>query len=452
MRRSIDMTNGPILGKLLLFTIPLMASNILQLLFNAVDIVVVGRFAGYNSLAAVGSTSSIVNLFTNLLIGISVGVNVIVARYLGQGFHEKEISKVVHTSVFLAFTGGAALGLLGILAAPWLLRMMDTPDETFRLTLLYLRIYFLGTPFVMLYNYGAAALRAQGDTQRPLAYLTVSGVLNLCGNLLFVIVFHMDVAGVALATILSQTVSALLVLRYLCRTDGPLHFSFRELRMDWRSLKSIAHVGIPAGIQGCLFSLSNVVIQGAINSYGNIIMAGSSASYNVENFIYISMNAFHNACQTFISQNVGAGKRERIGPILRRCLACQMTLGAVLCSFALAFSRALVGIYNSDPAVIAAGAQRMGTMASFYVFFGMADVLTGAIRGYGVPIAPVIINLLGTCVLRVLWIHFLDTTVYDVTYVYASYPMTWMVVLVSLTACWFILRYKEKKEEKTSLI
>lgn len=445
MKRSIDMVNGPILGKILLFTIPLMASNILQLLFNAVDIVVVGRFAGYNSLAAVGSTSSIVNLFTNLLIGISVGVNVIVARYIGQGYHEKEISKVIHTSVFLAFTGGAALGLLGIVATPGLLRLMDTPAETFHLTLLYLRIYFIGTPMVMLYNYGAAALRAQGDTQRPLVYLTASGILNLGLNLLFVIVFRMDVAGVALATVISQSLSALLVLRYLCRTDGPLHFSWREMRLDGRSLKSIAHVGIPAGIQGCLFSLSNVVIQGAINSYGNIIMAGSSASYNIENFIYISMNAFHNACQTFVSQNVGAGKYERIGPIVRRCLACQTTLGLVMCTFALTFSRQLVGIYNSDPAVIAAGCQRIGIMATFYVFFGMADVLTGAIRGYGVPIAPVIINLLGTCVLRVIWISLLDTTVYDVTRVYATYPITWMIVLVSLAACWFLLRHREKR-------
>ena len=445
MKRSIDMVNGPILGKVLLFTIPLMASNILQLLFNAVDIVVVGRFAGYNSLAAVGSTSSIVNLFTNLLIGISVGVNVIVARYIGQGYHEKEISKVIHTSVFLAFTGGAALGLLGIVATPWMLRMMDTPAETFHLTLLYLRIYFIGTPMVMLYNYGAAALRAQGDTQRPLVYLTASGILNLGLNLLFVIVFHMDVAGVALATVISQSLSALLVLRYLCRTDGPLHFSFREMRMDGRSLKSIAHVGIPAGIQGCLFSLSNVVIQGAINSYGNIIMAGSSASYNIENFIYISMNAFHNACQTFVSQNVGAGKFQRISPIVRRCLACQTTLGLVMCTFALNFSRELVSIYNSDPAVIAAGCQRLSVMATFYVLFGMADVLTGAIRGYGVPIAPVIINLLGTCVLRVIWISLLDTTVYDVTRVYATYPITWVIVLVSLAACWLLLRRREKR-------
>lgn len=446
---SIDMVNGPILSRVLLFSIPLMASNILQLLFNAVDIMVVGRFAGYTSLAAVGSTSSIVNLFTNLLIGISVGVNVIVARYLGQGYHEKEISEVIHTSVLLAIVGGAALGLLGILATPWMLRLMETPSDTFPLTLMYLRIYFIGTPFVMLYNYGAAALRAKGDTRRPLAYLTVSGIMNLTLNLVFVILFRMDVAGVALATVLSQMVSAALVLRYLMGAEGGFRFSWRAMRLHWRSLKSIAHVGVPAGIQGCLFSLSNVTIQGAINSYGSVIMAGSSASYNIENFIYISMNSFHHACQTFISQNMGAGRYDRVSPILRRCLACQVTLGAVLCGLALAFPAQLVGIYNSDPAVIAAGCQRMAIMASTYVIFGMADVLTGAVRGYGVPIAPVIINLIGTCVLRVLWISILDTSVYGVEYVYISYPVTWTIVLVSLTVCWLLLRRREKREALT---
>lgn len=445
MRRTMDMTSGPILGKILLFAIPLMASNVLQILFNSMDIVVVGRYAGYNSLAAVGSTASIVNLFTNLLIGFSVGVNVIVARYFGQGSHEREISQVVHTAVLLAIVGGAALGVVGITAAPWMLRMMDTPEETFYLTLLYLRIYFIGTPAVMLYNYGAAALRAQGDTQRPLAYLTASGVLNLILNLIFVICFHMDVAGVALATIISQSLSALLVVRCLCRTEGALHLSLRELRMDRKSLKSIAYVGIPAGFQGCLFSLSNVVIQGAVNSYGSIVMAGSSAAYNIENFIYVSMNAFHNACQTFISQNVGAGRYERISPILRRCLACQMTLGAAMCAFALVFDRQLIGIYNSDPAVIDAGCQRLTILVTIYIIFGMADVLTGAIRGYGVPIAPVIINLLGTCVFRVLWINLLDTSTMSVAYVYASYPMSWSITFVALSVCWLWLRHREKK-------
>ena len=449
MKRSIDMVNGPILGKILLFSLPLMASNVLQLLFNAVDIVVVGRFAGHTSLAAVGSTTSIVNLFTNLLIGMSVGVNVIVARLFGQGFHEKEISKALHTAVFVAIVGGGLLGGLGFAAAPAILRWMEAPPDTYPLTLLYLRIYFCGTPFVMCYNYGAAALRAQGDTRRPLVYLTVSGVLNLVLNLIFVIVFEMNVAGVALATVISQLVSGGLVLRYLGRCDGALRFSWKEVRPDRDSFVSIARVGIPAGVQGCLFSLSNVVIQGAINSYGSTVMAGSSASISIENFIYASLNAFHHACQTFVSQNVGAGRQDRVGPIVRRCLGCQFLLGTILCGLVVAFRAQLIGIYNADPAVIAVGCQRLAIIALPYMLLGADDVLTGAIRGCGVSLAPVIINLVGTCGLRLLWISLLDTSVYGVEYVYFSYPMSWSVVLVCLTACYLWIRHKQKKERDT---
>lgn len=446
MKRSIDMVNGPILSRVLLFAIPLMASNILQLLFNAVDIVVVGRFAGHTSLAAVGSTTSIVNLFTNLLIGISVGVNVIVARFLGQGFHEKEISKALHTAVFVALVGGAALGGMGFAASPAVLRWMEAPADTYPLTLLYLRIYFCGTPFLMLYNYGAAALRAQGDTQRPLVYLTLSGIVNLGLNLVFVVLFHMNVAGVALATVISHLLSAFLVMQYLMRTDGPLHFSWRLLRPDKYSFKVIAQVGIPAGVQGCLFSLSNVVIQGAINSYGSIIMAGSSASINVEGFLNAAMNAFHHACQTFVSQNIGAGRQERIGPILRRCLGCQMAVGAIMGGVILLFRTQLISLYNTEPAVIAMGAQRLSVIIVPYLILGAVDVLTGAIRGCGEALIPVIINLVGTCGLRLVWISLLDTSVYGVEYVYLCYPVTWTVVCTGLTVCYLWIRRKEKKE------
>jgi len=450
MKRSIDMVNGPILSRVLIFAIPLMASNILQLLFNAVDIVVVGRFAGHTSLAAVGSTTSIVNLFTNLLIGISVGVNVIVARFLGQGFHEKEISKALHTAVFVALVGGTVLGGVGFLATPAMLRWMDAPPDTYPLTLLYLRIYFCGTPFLMLYNYGAAALRAQGDTQRPLVYLSVSGVVNLGLNLVFVIAFHMNVAGVALATVISHLLSAALVMRHLSCTDGPLHFSWKLLRPDKYSFKVIARVGIPAGVQGCLFSLSNVVIQGAINSYGSIIMAGSSASVNIEGFINAAMNAFHHAAQTFISQNIGADRQERIGPILRRCLGCQMAVGAAMGALVLVFRTQLISLYNTDPAVIAMGSQRLAIIVAPYLLLGAVDVLTGAIRGCGEALIPVIINLVGTCGLRLVWISLLDTSIYGVEYVYFCYPVTWTVVCIGLAVCYIRLRQKEKKERLAS--
>lgn len=446
MRRqiAIDMVHGPLLGKILLFSLPLMMSNILQLLFNAVDIVVVGRFSGYGSLAAVGSTSSIIYLCTNLLIGISVGVNVMVARYLGVGQNEKEISQIVHTSAFVALAGGTALGIIGILAADWILNLISTPADIYDLTLLYLRIYFVGTPFVMLYNYGAAALRAMGDTRRPLLYLTISGVVNLVLNLFFVVILCIDVAGVAVATVLSQVLSAGLIIRCLAGAQDAFRFSWRQMRMDWRTFRGLAYVGIPAGIQACLFSLSNVTIQGAINSYGSIVMAGSSAAASIEAFVYTSMNSFHQAAQTFISQNIGAGHYDRISRVFRLCMACTVILGLLETCVLVLASPHLISIYNSDPAVIVQGTLRLHVAGTMYVIYGMADVLIGAIRGYGIPIVPVIINFLGACAFRIVWIQLLDTAKYAVEYVYLSYPVSWVIILVALGIFWLLLRRKER--------
>lgn len=442
---AMDMVHGPLLKNILFFSLPLMASNFLQLLFNAVDVIVVGRFAGYGSLAAVGSTSSIVYLITNLLIGISVGVNVVVARYLGMGQHEKEISNAIHTSVLVALVGGTALGCVGLFLSRWMLTLVSTPADIFEKTLLYLRIYFVGSPFIMLYNYGAAALRASGDTRRPLLCLTISGIMNLILNLLFVIIFHMDVAGVGIATVLSQALSAGLVLRYLCCAENAFRFSWKNLRMDWAIFRHLAHIGIPAGLQSCMFSLSNVVIQGAINSYGSVVMAGCSAGTNIENFLYTSMNSFHHACQTFVSQNMGAGRYERIRPIVRICLISTLVLGIVQSGAVVWFAPELIGIYNSDPTVVAEGTIRLYIVATLYVVFGLADVLMGAIRGYGYPIAPVIINLLGTCVFRIIWIGLLDTSKCGVEWIYASYPLTWFIILVALTIFWVWLRRKNQE-------
>lgn len=281
---SIDMVTGPLLKNLLLFSLPLMATNILQLLFNAADVVVVGRYASYASLAAVGSTTAIVNLVVNLLFGISVGVNVLIARFLGAGDRADEISAAVHTAVALALIGGIVLGGVGCVAAEWILRVVSTPEDIFDLALTYLYIYFAGTPAIMLYNYGAAALRARGDTRRPLIFLTISGVVNVALNLFFVIACRMDVAGVALATVISESLSAVLILICLMRTDDELHFSWRQLRIDRRSLIRMSKIGIPAGIQSCLFSLSNVAIQSAINAYGSVVIAGCSAASSIEGF------------------------------------------------------------------------------------------------------------------------------------------------------------------------
>lgn len=439
---TMDMTHGPLLGKILLFSLPLMASNLLQLLFNTADVVVVGRWAGHASLAAVGSTACIINLVVNLLVGISVGVNVVIARYLGETGREAEISSALHTALLLGLAGGALLGAAGSLGAGWMLDRIASPADVRPLALTYLRIYFAGTPFTMVYNYGAAALRAEGDTRRPLLFLSVSGVLNVALNLFFVISLRMDVAGVALATVISQGVSAALILGCLSLSPGELHFSFRRLRMDRRSLKSMARIGVPAGLQSCLFSLSNVVIQGAINSYDSIVVAGYSAGASIENFIYIATNAFHHACQTFTSQNLGARQRRRILRTLHICLLCTVALGGALCVLVLSLARPLTGIYNSDPAVIEAGAARLWTVVPFFLLFAVGDVLVGVIRGCGSAVAPVVINLLATCVLRLAWIQMLDTRAVEVTWVYASYPVSWAALLAALAAFWLYLRRK----------
>lgn len=443
---AMDMTHGPLLGKILLFSLPLMASNLLQLLFNTADIIVVGRWAGHASLAAVGSTACIINLVINLLVGISVGVNVVVARYLGETGRDEEISKALHTALLVGIAGGTLLGLGGILASDWMLDLIAAPADVRPLALVYIRIYFIGTPFMMVYNYGAAALRAEGDTRRPLVFLSVSGVLNVVLNLFFVITLRMGVAGVALATVISQGISAGLILVCLALSKGELHFSFRRLKLDSWSLKAMARVGIPAGIQSCLFSLSNVALQGAINSYDSIVVAGYSAGASIENFLYISMNAFHHACQTFTSQNLGARQHQRIFQTVRLCLLCTLVLGILQSAAVSAFARPLVNIYNSDPAVIQAGAERVWTVVPFYVIFGIGDVLVGAIRGCGSPVVPVVVNLLACCVLRLLWVHFLDTSVVGVAWVYASYPVSWAVLLLALSAFWLCRRRKIRAE------
>lgn len=448
---TIDMTHGPLLGKILLFSLPLMASNILQLLFNAADIVVVGRFAGNTALAAVGSTVSLINLFIQLLVGLSVGVNVLIARYLGLSGQEKEISRALHTAMAVAMAGGTVLALIGIAASGWALDSMGVPDDVRPLALLYMRIYFVGTPFAAVYNYGAAALRAKGDTRRPLVFLLLSGAVNLVLNLFFVIALRLDVAGVGWATVISQALSAALILRCLTDTPDELHFCWRWLAFDKRSLIDMARIGIPAGVQATLFSLSNVAIQGAINSYGSIVMAGCSAAASIENFLYFSMNSFHQAGQTFISQNVGAGQYDRVGRILRTCVLCTVVLGVAQSALAVLFAPQLIGIYNGDPAIIQAGVERLWTVATCYTIFGVADVFVGAIRGYGIPLVPVVINLLGTCVFRLIWVELMDTSRVGVAWVYLSYPISWVLVGVALVAYWMVLRRREHKQQPVSV-
>ena len=438
------MLNGPLFGKIMRFAVPLILTNILQLLFNAADVAVAGRFAGSESLAAVGATSSLVFLIINILIGISVGVNVVVARCYGTGQKTDALSKAVHTAIFVAVVGGVIFAAFGFCVCGPMLRLIAVPDNIYPLSRLYMRIYFLGLPFNMLYNYGTAILRARGDTTRPFYYLLISGTTNVLLNLLFVIVFGLGVAGVAIATDVSNLLSAFLILRFLVKSDDELHVDFRKIRPDKASFIAMARIGVPAGIQNSMFSIANTVIQSAINAYGPIVMAGSSASASIGNFIYVSMNSFHQAGQTFTSQNLAAGKNERVPQILKVCLLCCTMVGGVMCIFEFAFAHSLIGIYNTSPDVIDAGVMRLRLIVMTYLVYGYGDVLVGVIRGHGIAIPTVIINLLATCVLRIAYIALLDIPAADIRMVYAAYPVSWLVFLAVIVGYWIHLRKTRK--------
>lgn len=426
------MVNGPILKKMLLFTIPLMFSSILQLLFNAADIVVVGRFAGDNSLAAVGCNGALINLMTNVFLGLSVGGNVLAARDYGAG-DEEELSKTVHTAMLLGIISGLVLTVAGVIFAPQLLELMQTPENVLPLAALYLRIYFLGMTAMMVYNFGSALLRSIGDTKRPLYYLVAAGVINVILNLVFVIVFRMDVAGVGLATVISQCVSAVLVVRCMMREQGGIRLIPRRLHIYKDKLIQIVQVGLPAGFQGAVFSLSNVVIQSSVNLFGETVVAGNSAAMNLEGFVYVSMNAFHQAAISFTSQNVGAGRRERIGKILLTAEGCVIVTGLLFGWVMYGFGRPLLHIYSNSSHVIDAGMVRMRIILLPYALCGMMDVVVGVLRGMGYSVGPMIMSLIGACGLRLVWIAtvFRIPQFHNISTVYVSYPITWAITLLA---------------------
>ncbi len=443
---EIDMVNGPILHKMLLFTIPLMCSSILQLLFNAADIVVVGRFAGDNSLAAVGSNSSLINLMTNVFMGLSVGGNVLAARDFGAG-SEEELSKTVHTAMLLSILSGIILTVAGVIFAPQLLIIMNTPENILPLAALYLRIYFIGMTAMMLYNFGSALLRSIGDTKRPLYYLMTAGIINVVLNLIFVVKLQMDVAGVALATVISQCISALLVVRCMMKEQGGIRLVPKKLRIHKDKFRQIVRVGLPAGFQGMVFSLSNVVIQSSVNIFGEIVVAGNSAAMNLEGFVYVAMNAFHQAAISFTSQNMGAGKRERIGRILLIAEGCVIVTGASLGWLMYGFGRPLLHIYTDSPAVVEAGMVRMTIILLPYALCGMMDVAVGVLRGIGFSLAPMVISLLGACGLRLVWIAtvFQVPQLHHISTVYISYPITWAVTLLAQLLLYFYAQKRLKE-------
>ena len=438
---EIDMCNGPLLGKILLFSIPLMLSGILQLLFNAADIVVVGRFAGHEALAAVGSTGALINLLVNVFIGLSVGTNVMVANYYGANDKER-LSQTVHTAILSSIICGIALIFIGGLLAKPMLTLMGTPDDVLDQAALYMRIYFAGMPVIMLYNFGAAILRAIGDTRRPLYYLLIAGVLNVVLNLYFVIQFHMGVAGVALATVISQVVSATLVLITLMKSDDAIRLDLKKLKIHPSRLRRMIQIGLPAGMQGAVFSISNMLIQSSINSFGSIVMAGSTAAGNIEGFVYTAMNSFYQTALSFTSQNMGAGKYKRVGRILLLCQCCVTVVGLVLGNGAYLFGSQLLSIYSSDPEVIAYGLIRMSFLCIPYFLCGNMDVMVGSLRGMGYSIMPMLVSLAGACGIRVLWIYTIFQMDHTLETLFLSYPISWTITTCVHLIC-FVVAYRK---------
>ena len=433
------MCNGTIMDKLISFSIPLMLSGILQLMFNAVDIVVVGRFSGSQALAAVGSTTALINVFTNLFIGISLGANVLAARYYAAG-KTKEMSETVHTAIALALVSGVAMAVIGVVFARGALEIMGTPDDVIAKSTLYMRIYFCGMPFFMMYNYGAAILRAVGDTKRPLIFLIVSGVINAVLNLFLVIGFHLDVAGVGIATVISQLVSCILVLRCLHHTESSYQLHLAKLRIRSVYLKQIFEVGVPAGIQSTVINISNAMLQSSVNSFGSIAMAGYTASNNIFGFLYVSVNSFTQACMSFTSQNYGVGKYKRMDKVLRDCAILSISIAAVLGGLAYSFGPQILTVYTSDPKVINCGMEILAYTSITYFLCGIMDLIPGALRGMGRSAVPMLLSVIGTVGTRIIWIYLIFPAHRSLAVLFISYPVSWLATIIMQAACFFFVR------------
>lgn len=439
----INMCAGPILPKMLIFAVPLMFSGILQLLFNAADIVIVGHFAGDHSLAAVGSNMPVIGMLTNLFIGISIGTNVLVSNCFGAK-DKTGIEKAVSTSIVLSVISGILLTAVGVVFSRKILLFMNTPAEVLPLATLYLVIYFFCMTPLMLYNFGSAVLRAVGDTKRPLLYLVIAGVINVILNIFFVAYLKLGVAGVAIATVISQSISAVLVVRCLMHETGAIRFVPKQARIDLGSLAKMLRVGVPAGLQGVLFSISNVVIQSSINTFGAVVMAGSCSSDNIELFIYFAMTAFYQAIISFTSQNMGAGQTERVKRVLKVGLICIAAVGGTMGVLTVIFGKSLLGLYSSSDAVIAAGMTRMKIVVPMYAVCGLMEGMAGSIRGMGYSVLPMIVTLIGVCGLRVVWVStLLDIPMFhSAAMIYMSYPVSWLVTFAAHCVCYHFIKKK----------
>lgn len=443
-----DMCEGPLFKKIVVYTIPIMLTGILQLLFNAADLVVVGRFCGSVSVAAVGATGSLINLIVNLFIGLSVGAGVSVAHAIGENNH-KSVHDTVHTAIPTALISGLILTVIGLLFSERFLELMGTPDDVIDLSSVYMKIYFCGMMPSMLYNYGGSILRAAGDTKSPLIFLFISGVLNVILNVFFVVAFHMDVAGVALATAISQAISAALVLFALTKREDGCRLRFSEMRIRSAPLMKMMKIGVPAGIQGSLFSISNVIIQSSVNSFGSVVMSGNAAAQNIEGFVYTSMNAFHQTAINFTGQNYGAKKYDRLNRIMFICLGCVSAVGIVAGVSFYCAAKPLLSIYITDSAqAISYGVLRMSYICLPYFLCGIMDVMTGTIRGIGVSFTPMVITVLGVCVFRIGWIYtvFASPAYHTLEMLYISYPISWILTFAAELAAFLIINGSRKRK------
>ena len=445
-KKTLDMTNGPFLKKIFIFAVPLMATGFLQLLYNSADTAIVGRFAGSQALAAVGSTGSLIHLIINVFIGLSMGSGVMVARHIGAD-DKSRIEKSVHTAMTLALVSGLIVAAIGFFFSGIFLRLMHVQDEVLELSTLYLKIYFMGAPGSLVYNFGAALMRASGDTKRPLYILSASGLVNVILNLILVIPLKMSVAGVAIATIVSQYMTAVIVVICLMKTSGVIKLNLKKLGFNKRELWSIVRIGVPAGLQNSLFSISNVIIQSAVNSFGDIAMAGIAAGSQYDGYIYVCTNAVAQTTMTFTSQNMGAARYKNINKVYGYCFCIATVISVVMSGFGYVFRDTIVQLFAEDPDVISIGAARLALVIPFYAFCSLQDVTAGQIRGMGRSFEPMILSLFGTCVVRLAWIFIIlpaDRTLMDI---YWAYPVSWFVTFAALNVLYLFLIRKLKKKK-----
>lgn len=428
-KKVVNMLEGPLLGPIFLFAMPLFITSVLQLAFNAVDIIVVGKFTGHHALAAVGSTGPVINLLVTMFMGISIGASVIMGQNVGARDF-KNAQDTLHTAIGISILGGIIVLFAGYFTAIPLLKLMQTPPEVIELAGEYLKIYYIGMPGFMVYNFGAALLRAIGDSKRPMYFLTISGVFNVICNLIFVIVFKMGVAGVAIATSISQYIAAALIVASLLKADGYMKLFIDKIRISKDKALGMMRIGLPAGFQGALFSISNILIQSGINSFGSVVMAGNTAAGNLEGFVYMGMNSIYQTSLSFTSQNMGAKQYDRVKKIFWTCVGVVIGVGLFLGVGAWLFGDKLLRLYTSEPEVIKYGVERLGVVSATYFLCGIMDTMVGGLRGMGYSITPMVVSLTAVCIFRMIWIATIFQSIHTPVILYLSYPVSWIFAAI----------------------